>query len=266
MELKTATGVLEERLIDAPFLEAARTAGASEAVERYVDEKRRAVAGGLRFIEKHQSEPWREGCVFHCIGPMRSGKSLVAQAVVEEWTSSRGFDVLNVSSEVDTRSPGQLVSRCGCDPVESQNIESLDVDSLVNFSGVLRLDEEQYFPLEVLERIVRARTRRGFVTVCSGLDMDYTANPWPSADVYADLARQLTDQLATARLHAICGVCHDEAEFSQLKVPDENGLLVPAPSNLFEGSIAPEGGDLVFTPVCRRHHEVGDPINDFVDL
>jgi len=265
-EARTALQMVTMGFDEAPFLDELRTTGAEEAASEYVQEKQYAFEWALDFIQKHVNGEFNEGAAIFMTGPMRSGKTLLCQAIGEQlFKEGLVESITRVSTLVDTRSIGEIKSRSGCVSYPCQVIENSDVDTLCEDPGVLLLEEIQFWDPKILAKIVRARTRSGRITVLSGLDLDYTGKPWRSADAIAELIIQLTDQLGIAHLHSICDTCHQSgAELTQLKVPDEDGNLVLAPSNLFGGPVVPEAADLKFMPQCDKHHQIGSPID--VDL
>lgn len=259
-ETKTALQMIEDGFDGAPYLDELPES-ATDEVERYVGEKREAVRRSVDFVKKRQAPPWCEGAAISVSGPMRAAKTPVSEAIVEALVREGIVsEKKHVSTLVDKRSEGLILSQSGCEPVDAETIESIDERGLIEFAGAVHFEEVQFWDPGTLEGLVRARTRSGKVTVFSGLDRTYTGEEWPSAQAIKRLGEQLTDQLGIVHLRAICQTCHGGAEFTQLEIPDESGQLVPAPSNLFKGAIAPETGELVFSARCAEHHEVGGPI------
>lgn len=123
-------------------------------------------------------------------------------------------NVLTIKHKIDTRkSHSCIVSHNGVEreafPISSceEGIESLKKVVNQNFD-VIGIDEIQFFPRDIIE-IIEELVANGKRVIVAGLDLDFRAEPF---GIVPELMALADDVL---KLHAICLVCGDEANFTQ---------------------------------------------------
>lgn len=112
-------------------------------------------------------------------------------------------------------------------PVES----SENILLLANNVNVIGIDEAQFFDLG-LARVCVSLANRGIRVIAAGLDMDFKGRPFgPMPELFA-VAEFVT------KVHAICMICGDLAQFSHRKHISDDVVLL--------------GEKESYQPLCRR--------------
>jgi len=101
---------------------------------------------------------------------------------------------------------------------------------------VIGVDEAQFFDLE-LPNVCDQLAARGVRVIAAGLDMDYLGNPFGPMPSLMSKADYVT------KLHAICVICGNIANYSYRKVPNDDQVML---------------GELdVYEPRCRKCYNEG---------
>lgn len=97
--------------------------------------------------------------------------------------------------------------------------EAKEILNLVNNIDVIGVDEAQFFDVEIVQ-VVNALAIKGSRVIVAGLDMDFNRagfGPMPELLSNADYI---------TKLHAICVVCGDTANYSYRKTASEEQILL----------------------------------------
>jgi thymidine kinase len=146
-------------------------------------------------------------------GSMFSGKTeeLMRRLRRSEFANK---NVLTIKHKIDNRkSHACIVSHNGVEreafPISSsdEGIESLK-DIINQKFDVIGIDEIQFFPPEIVG-IIEELVASGKRVIVAGLDLDFRAEPFGIVPTLMALADDVL------KLHAICLVCGDEANFTQ---------------------------------------------------
>ena len=103
---------------------------------------------------------------------------------------------------------------------------------LANDFDVVGIDEAQFFD-EELSAVCNILANNGIRVIVAGLDMDYLGNPYGPIPVLLATAEYVT------KVHAICPICGDLANYSHRMVDQEGQLML--------------GETDVYEPLCRKH-------------
>jgi thymidine kinase len=115
--------------------------------------------------------------------------------------------------EVDIVSHNQTVIRST--PVHS----SEEILLLTSDCEVVGIDEAQFFDAGIVE-VVNKLAENGKRIIIAGLDMDSRGIPFGPMPALMSIAEYLT------KVHAICVVCGDIANYSYRKVPNEQQVML----------------------------------------
>jgi thymidine kinase len=108
---------------------------------------------------------------------------------------------------------------------DTNAIQSTPIDNsqkillLAQGADVIGIDEAQFFD-EELPHVCDALALRGVRVIVAGLDMDYLGNPFgpmPSLLAKADFV---------TKVHAICVICGNIANYSYRKVPNDDQVML----------------------------------------
>jgi thymidine kinase len=108
---------------------------------------------------------------------------------------------------------------------DTNAIQSTPIDNsqkillLAQGADVIGIDEAQFFD-EELPNVCDALALRGVRVIVAGLDMDYLGNPFgpmPSLLAKADFV---------TKVHAICVICGNIANYSYRKVPNDDQVML----------------------------------------
>jgi thymidine kinase len=125
---------------------------------------------------------------------------------------------------------------------DTNAIQSTPIDNsqkillLAQDVDVIGVDEAQFFDLE-LPNVCDQLAARGVRVIAAGLDMDYLGNPFGPMPSLMSKADYVT------KLHAICVICGNIANYSYRKVPNDDQVML---------------GELdVYEPRCRKCYNEG---------
>jgi len=102
---------------------------------------------------------------------------------------------------------------------------------LTNDVDVVGIDEAQFFDAE-LPAVCTKLANSGIRVIVAGLDMDYLGNPFGPMPYLIAIADDV------AKVHAVCMVCGDLAQFTHRKVHDDHLVML--------------GEMESYEPLCRR--------------
>ena len=125
---------------------------------------------------------------------------------------------------------------------DTNAIQSTPIDNsqkillLAQDVDVIGVDEAQFFDPE-LPNVCDQLAARGVRVIAAGLDMDYLGNPFGPMPSLMSKADYVT------KLHAICVICGNIANYSYRKVPNDDQVML---------------GELdVYEPRCRKCYNEG---------
>lgn len=150
---------------------------------------------------------------------------------------------------IDTRYEGiykvNSHSGVGDDAVPVRNaraiLETLANDEKLKETLVVGIDEAQFFDQEIVE-VCQGLVAKKFRVVVAGLNTDFTGEPFGSMPQLLTYAQEIT------KLHAICSVCGEHADFTQRIV---NGN----PAN-YNDELIVIGASETYEARCLDHHQV----------
>ena len=96
---------------------------------------------------------------------------------------------------------------------------SSEIPSLVNGAEVVAIDEAQFFD-EGLPQVCESLANSGIRVIIAGLDKDYLGKPFGTMPLLMSIAEYVT------KVHAICMICGDLANFSHRTVSNNTQILV----------------------------------------
>lgn len=179
-------------------------------------------------------------------GSMFSGKTeeLVRRLRRAEFANK---SVLTIKHKIDNRkSHSCIVSHNGLEreafPISGceQGIEALKkvIDQDYDVIGI---DEIQFFPPEIIDTI-RELVEKGKRVIVAGLDLDFKGEPFGIVPTLMALADDVL------KLHAICLVCGDEANFTQ--------RLINGQPAKYDDELILVGADECYEARCRRCYKI----------
>jgi thymidine kinase len=163
-------------------------------------------------------------------------------------------NVLTIKHKIDNRkSHACIVSHNGVErqafPISGcdEGITALKNVVDQNFD-VIGIDEIQFFPPAILE-VIQDLVANGKRVIVAGLDLDFRAEPF---GIVPQLMALADDVL---KLHAICLVCGDEANFTQ--------RLINGQPAKYEDQQILVGADECYEARCRRCYKIDKkvPVN-----
>lgn len=101
----------------------------------------------------------------------------------------------------DTRSPGEVKSRCGISLEANEIISSGEILKEVKGLSVVGIDEIHFFD-DGLFDVVLTLQERGCRIIVSGLDMNFRGEPFMTMARFMGIAAKVD------KLRAVCGQCH----------------------------------------------------------
>jgi thymidine kinase len=179
-------------------------------------------------------------------GSMFSGKTeeLVRRLRRAEFANK---SVLTIKHKIDNRkSHACIVSHNGLEreafPITGceQGIEALKkvIDQDYDVIGI---DEIQFFPPEIIDTILEL-VEKGKRVIVAGLDLDFKGEPFGIVPTLMALADDVL------KLHAICLVCGDEANFTQ--------RLINGQPAKYDDELILVGADECYEARCRRCYKI----------
>lgn len=91
--------------------------------------------------------------------------------------------------------------------------------SLAGNCDVVGIDEAQFFQESVVE-VANQLADAGKRVIVAGLDMDFQGKPFGPMPSLMSIAEYIT------KVHAVCVVCGDVANYSYRKIPAQNQVLL----------------------------------------
>lgn len=179
-------------------------------------------------------------------GSMFSGKTeeLVRRLRRAEYANK---SVLTIKHKIDNRkSHSCIVSHNGVErqafPISGceKGIDALRKVVDQDFD-VIGIDEIQFFPTEIIETI-QLLVARGKRVIVAGLDLDFKGEPFGIVPTLMALADDVL------KLHAICLVCGDEANFTQ--------RLINGQPAKYDDQLILVGADECYEARCRSCYKI----------
>ncbi len=179
-------------------------------------------------------------------GSMFSGKTeeLMRRLRRSEFANK---SVLTIKHKIDTRkSHSCIVSHNGIEreafPISSCQDGMDALNKVVNQPfDVIGIDEIQFFPAEIIDTILELVTK-GKRVIVAGLDLDFRGEPFGIVPQLMALADDVT------KLHAICLVCGDEANFTQ--------RLINGQPAKYDDELILVGADECYEARCRGCYKI----------
>ena len=183
------------------------------------------------FLEKSKN-PDRSGWIEVICGSMFSGKTEeLIRRVKRARIAQQKFEIYK--PVIDKRyHAGDVVSH------DANAIQSTPVHSssqillMANDFDVIGIDEAQFFDDE-LPAVCNTLANGGIRVIVAGLDMDYLGRPFGPMPALLAMAEYVT------KVHAICPVCGDLAQYSH-RIVEQEGQVMLGETDIYE-------------PLCRRH-------------
>ena len=183
------------------------------------------------FLEKSKNSE-RSGWIEVICGSMFSGKTEELIRRLKRAKIARQ-KVEIFKPMVDTRYDEEDVVSHDDNSIRSTPVYSANqILLLANDFDVVGIDEAQFFD-EELSAVGNSLANNGIRVIVAGLDMDYLGNPYGPIPVLLATAEYVT------KVHAICPICGDLANYSHRTVEQEGQLML--------------GETDVYEPLCRKH-------------
>lgn len=183
------------------------------------------------FLEKSKNGE-RSGWIEVICGSMFSGKT---EELIRRLKRARiaRQKVEIFKPAIDTRYDEEDVVSHDANSIRSTPVQSSNqILLMANDFDVIGIDEAQFFDNE-LSAVCNTLANNGVRVIVAGLDMDYLGKPFgPIPDLLA-MAEFVT------KVHAICPICGDLAQYSHRKV-DQDGQVMLGETDVYE-------------PLCRKH-------------
>nr|WP_204402008.1 thymidine kinase [Alkaliphilus hydrothermalis] len=183
------------------------------------------------------------GSIEIIVGPMYAGKSeelirRINRAQIAE------LKVLAFKPKIDQRYSSDCIAshngkQTPCIPIETTDA-MLEIIEKEEFD-VLAIDEIQFFDEKIIEACQRVADQ-GKRVICSGLDMDFKAEPFKIVPAMMAIAEHVM------KLTAICMVCKDPATRTQ--------RLVNGQPAKYTDPIILVGAKEAYEARCRKCHEI----------
>ena len=170
------------------------------------------------FIEpniKHKKKGWIEVVC----GSMFSGKTeeLIRRLKRAQYANLR---VAIYKPALDNRYDAtDIVSHDGLRITSIPVATAADINPIISEIDIIGIDEAQFFDMELVD-IVKDLAFKGIRVICAGLDMDFNKKgfgPMPELMAQADYV---------TKLHAICVVCGDGANYSYRKTTSAETIVL----------------------------------------
>jgi thymidine kinase len=177
------------------------------------------------FIEPHYGDQ-AKGWIEVICGSMFSGKT---EELIRRLKRARiaNQKVMIFKPAIDVRyHPEHIVSHdenmIHSIPVQS----SAQIPALAEEADVVGIDEAQFFD-EGISEVCNQLALRGIRVIVAGLDMDYTGKPFGQIPSLLAIADYIT------KLHAICMVCGNIANYSYRKTAQDDQVVL-GEKNIYE--------------------------------
>lgn len=143
-----------------------------------------------------------------------------------------------VKPAIDTRYDAENIVSHSSLSIQSTPVQTAgQIIALTGDCDVVGIDEAQFFDKEIVD-VCRMLANQGKRVVLAGLDMDYSGQPFGCMPQLMAIAEYVT------KVHAICVVCGDIAQYSYRLVPSQERVLL--------------GETDSYEARCRRCFNLGD--------
>ncbi|MBD2702512.1 thymidine kinase [Spirosoma sp. BT702] len=161
----------------------------------------------------------RTGWIEVICGSMFSGKT---EELIRRLTRAR-IAKLNVQifkPGLDTRYHAENIVSHSAHTIHSTPLQTAgQILTLAGDCDVVGIDEAQFFDSEITE-VVNTLANQGKRVIIAGLDMDFAGKPFGCMPQLMSIAEYVT------KVHAICVVCGDIAQYSYRLVPSKERVLL----------------------------------------
>jgi thymidine kinase len=171
------------------------------------------------FLEQKGNKTQKKGWIEVVCGSMFSGKTeeLIRRLKIAEFAKQK---VEIFKPAIDIRYDEEnVVSHVGTTIRSTPVPSSGNILLLANDVDVVGIDEAQFFDDELPE-VCEKLANSGIRVIIAGLDMDFTGKPFGPIPALLSKAEFVT------KVHAICMVCGDLAQYSHRKTQDEALVLL----------------------------------------
>lgn len=192
------------------------------------------------FIEpSRRREPphLRTGWIEVICGSMFSGKT---EELIRRLTRARiaKLQVQIFKPSLDTRYHEENIVSHSALAIQSTPVQTAgQILLLAGDCEVVGIDEAQFFDKEIID-VCNTLANQGKRVIVAGLDMDFAGNPFGCMPQLMSIAEYVT------KVHAICVVCGDIAQYSYRLVPSQERVLL--------------GETDSYEARCRRCFNLGD--------
>lgn len=171
------------------------------------------------FIEPRYTHQHKKGWVEVICGSMFSGKT---EELIRRVTRAKiaNQKVELFKPEVDVRYDETLVVSHNDNSLQATPVaSSLNILLMANDATVVAIDEAQFFDDEIVY-VSEKLAEQGKRVIIAGLDMDYLGKPFACMPKLMAVAEYVT------KVHAICMVCGDIANFSFRKTNNDSLIML----------------------------------------
>lgn len=171
------------------------------------------------FLEPRHTHHHKKGWVEVICGSMFSGKT---EELIRRVTRAKiaNQKVELFKPEVDVRYDETLVVSHNDNSLQATPVaSSLNILLMANDATVVAIDEAQFFDDEIVY-VSEKLAEQGKRVIIAGLDMDYLGKPFASMPKLMAVAEYVT------KVHAICMVCGDIANFSFRKTNNDSLIML----------------------------------------
>jgi thymidine kinase len=183
------------------------------------------------FLEKSKT-PDRSGWIEVICGSMFSGKTEeLIRRLKRARIAQQKFEIYK--PVIDKRYHAADVVSHDANAIHSTPVHSSSqILLMANDFDVIGIDEAQFFDDE-LPAVCNTLANGGIRVIVAGLDMDYLGKPFGPMPALLAMAEYVT------KVHAICPVCGDLAQYSH-RIVEQEGQVMLGETDIYE-------------PLCRRH-------------
>jgi thymidine kinase len=183
------------------------------------------------FLEKSKN-PDRSGWIEVICGSMFSGKTEeLIRRLKRARIARQKFEIYK--PVIDKRYHAEDIVSHDANTINSTPVHSSSqILLMANDFDVIGIDEAQFFDDE-LPAVCNTLANGGIRVIVAGLDMDYLGRPFGPMPVLLAMAEYVT------KVHAICPVCGDLAQYSH-RIVEQEGQVMLGETDIYE-------------PLCRRH-------------
>ncbi len=183
------------------------------------------------FLETLNAREIRRGHIEVVCGSMFSGKTEeLIRRLKRAKIAKQKVEIFK--PRIDTRYDETNVVSHDSNSIHSSPVESASqILLLANDVDVVGIDEAQFFD-EELPSVCQSLANRGIRVIVAGLDMDYLGKPFGPIPTLLSIAEYVT------KVHAICMICGELANYSHRTVAGESRILL--------------GEQESYVPLCRH--------------